>query len=169
MQFLETDRLSSNKVAALLLVCFLAISSSIAYSQEKPPEIPPDPQGAIQEVAPDKAAVPQTPPPNPAPEPAHQTPAQNETKDATKATKPDQPLPQDVKLGAGDLVEVNVYGVPELATKARVSNDGNLYLPLVDNVHVADLSLEEAQRLVEKRLDDGGFVRNPHVTIFVDE
>jgi polysaccharide export outer membrane protein len=50
-----------------------------------------------------------------------------------------------------------------------VSNNGNLYLPLVDNVHVADLSLEEAQRLVEKRLDDGGFVRNPHVTIFVDE
>lgn len=74
-----------------------------------------------------------------------------------------------MKLGAGDLVEVTVYGVPELATKARVSNDGNLYLPLVDNVHVADLSLEEAQRLVEKRLDDGGFVRNPHVTIFVDE
>jgi len=169
MQFLETDRLSANKVAGLLVVCFLAICSTIANSQEKPPDIPPDPQGAIQEVAPDKATVPQTPPTNPAPEPAHQNPAQNEAQDPTKATKPDQPPPQDVKLGAGDLVEVSVYGVPELSTKARVSNDGNLYLPLVDNVHVADLSLEEAQRLVEKRLDDGGFVRNPHVTIFVDE
>jgi len=74
-----------------------------------------------------------------------------------------------VKLGPGDLVEVNVYGVPELATKARVSNDGDLYLPLIDYVHVGGLSLEEAQKLLEKRLDDGGFVRNPHVTIFVDE
>ena len=74
-----------------------------------------------------------------------------------------------VKLGPGDLAEVNVYGVPELATKARVSNDGDLYLPLIDYVHVGGLSLEEAQKLLEKRLDDGGFVRNPHVTIFVDE
>jgi polysaccharide export outer membrane protein len=74
-----------------------------------------------------------------------------------------------VKLGPGDLVEIGVYGVPELATKARVSNDGDLYLPLIDYVHVSGLSLEEAQRLVEKRLDDGGFVKNPHVTIFVNE
>jgi len=74
-----------------------------------------------------------------------------------------------VKPGPGDLVEVNVYGVPELATKARVSNDGDLYLPLIDYVHVDGLSLEEAKKILEKRLDDGGFVRNPHVTIFVDE
>jgi polysaccharide export outer membrane protein len=66
-------------------------------------------------------------------------------------------------------VEVGVYGVPELATKARVSNDGDLYLPLIDYVHVGGLSLEEAQKLLEKRLDDGGFVKNPHVTIFVNE
>lgn len=74
-----------------------------------------------------------------------------------------------MKLGPGDLVEVSVYGVPELATKARVSNDGDLYLPLIDYVHVADLTLEESQKLIEKRLDDGGFVKNPHVTIFVDD
>jgi len=57
-----------------------------------------------------------------------------------------------VKPGPGDLVEVNVYGVPELATKARVSNDGDLYLPLIDYVHLGGLSLEEAQKLLEKRL-----------------
>lgn len=74
-----------------------------------------------------------------------------------------------VKLGAGDLIELNVYNVPELTTKARVSNTGDVYLPLVDYVHVADMTQEEAQALIEKRLEDGGFVRNPHVTIFVDE
>ncbi len=74
-----------------------------------------------------------------------------------------------VKLGVGDLLEVGVYNVPELATKARVSNSGDVYLPLIDYVHVEGLTQEEAQTLIEKRLADGGFVRSPHVTIFVDE
>lgn len=72
-------------------------------------------------------------------------------------------------LGAGDLMEVNVYNVPELSSKVRVSNAGDIYLPLIDYVHVQGLTQEEAQTLIEKRLSDGGFVRNPHVTIFVDE
>ena len=74
-----------------------------------------------------------------------------------------------MKLGPGDLIEVSVYNVPELATKARVSNSGDVYLPLIDYVHVDGLTQEEAQTLIEKRLSDGGFVRSPHVTIFVDE
>ncbi|HTW31806.1 MAG TPA: polysaccharide biosynthesis/export family protein, partial [Candidatus Sulfotelmatobacter sp.] len=73
------------------------------------------------------------------------------------------------KLGPGDLVDISVYNVPELQSKARVSNSGDVYLPLIDYVHVEGLSQEEAQALIEKRLEEGGFVRNPHVTIFVDE
>jgi polysaccharide biosynthesis/export protein len=74
-----------------------------------------------------------------------------------------------VKLGPADLIEVNVYNVPELTSKVRVSNSGDVYLPLIDYVHVDGLTQEEAQTLIEKRLSDGGFVRSPHVTIFVDE
>jgi polysaccharide export outer membrane protein len=74
-----------------------------------------------------------------------------------------------VKLGAGDLLEVGVYNVPELTSKVRVSNSGDIYLPLIDYVHVEGLTQEEAQSVIEKRLEDGGFVRSPHVTIFVDE
>jgi polysaccharide export outer membrane protein len=74
-----------------------------------------------------------------------------------------------LRLGAGDLLEVSVYNVPELSTKARVGNSGDVYLPLIDYVHVSDLTVEEAQALIAKRLEDGGFVRGPHVTIFLDE
>jgi polysaccharide export outer membrane protein len=74
-----------------------------------------------------------------------------------------------LKLGNGDLIEVGVYNVPELTTKARVGTSGDVYLPLIDYVHVGDLTVEEAQAVIEKRLNDGGFVRNAHVTIFVDE
>jgi len=74
-----------------------------------------------------------------------------------------------LRLEAGDLVEVGVYNVPELTTKARVSSKGEIYLPLIDYVHVTGLTAEEAEGLIQKRLSDGGFVKNPHVTLFVDQ
>jgi polysaccharide biosynthesis/export protein len=73
------------------------------------------------------------------------------------------------RLGVSDLVEISVYNVPELNTKARVSDSGDISLPLIDSIHVADLTPEEAQALIEKRLADGGFVNNPHVALFIDE
>jgi polysaccharide export outer membrane protein len=87
----------------------------------------------------------------------------------TPDTKKDSDQSGGVTLGPGDLLELNVYNVPELATKARVSNSGDVYLPLVDYIHVGGLTQEEAQGVIEKRLEAGGFVRSPHVTIFVDE
>lgn len=84
---------------------------------------------------------------------------------AEKAIQPDTSL----RMGAGDLLEFSVYNVPELSTKTRISSGGDAYLPLIDYVHVAGLTVEEAQSLIEKRLSDGGFVKDPHVTIFVDQ
>jgi len=72
-----------------------------------------------------------------------------------------------LRIGAGDLLEFSVYNVPELAAKIRVSNNGDAYLPLIDYVHIADLTVEEAQTVIEKKLSDGGFLKDPHVTIFV--
>jgi polysaccharide export outer membrane protein len=81
-----------------------------------------------------------------------------------------RPLPNsNAKLGVGDLIEVVVFGVPDLSTKTRISGSGDAYLPLIDYVHVADLTTDEAQELIQKRLEAGGFVRGPHVSIFVDE
>jgi polysaccharide export outer membrane protein len=78
-------------------------------------------------------------------------------------------LTSSLRLEAGDLVEIAVYNVPELATKARVSTRGEIYLPLIDYLHIAGLTTEEAEDLIQKRLSDGGFVKNPHVTLFVDQ
>jgi len=74
-----------------------------------------------------------------------------------------------VKLGIGDLLDITVFGVPDLSIKTRISGSGDVYLPLIDYVHVAGLTTDEAQQLIQKRLEDGGFVRNPHVSIFVNE
>ena len=75
----------------------------------------------------------------------------------------------DSRLGTGDLLDISVYNVPELNTKSRLGNNGDVYLPLIDYVHLAGLTVEEAQALIEKRLSDGGFVKNPHVTLNVDQ
>ncbi len=83
----------------------------------------------------------------------------------TDGAGPDSSL----RLGNGDLIEVAIYNVPELATKTRVGNNGDVYLPLVDYVHVAGLTTEEAQAVIEKRYADGGFLKDPHVTLFVDD
>ncbi len=103
-----------------------------------------------------------------------QTPAPGSTppspaKDAASTETPHVATNSIVKLDAGDLIELSVYGVPDLNTKARIGNNGDVYLPLIDYVHIADLTVDEAQELIEKRLADGGFVRNPHVSIFVNE
>jgi len=74
-----------------------------------------------------------------------------------------------LRLGAGDLIEIGVYNVPELTTKTRVSSKGEIYLPLIDYVRVAGLTAEEAEGLIQKRLSDGGFVKNPHVSLFVNQ
>jgi len=104
-----------------------------------------------------------------------QTPVTGETPQPApvqQAASPESPRPlpnSNVKLGIGDLIEITVFGVPDLSTKTRISGSGDIYLPLIDYVHVADLTTDEAQELIQKRLEDGGFVRGPHVAIFVDE
>lgn len=74
-----------------------------------------------------------------------------------------------IRLGQGDLVEVNVFDVPELNTRTRVSDTGDIDMPLVNQVHVQGLTVDEAEKVIEQRLDHGGFVRNPHVQLFVSE
>ena len=74
-----------------------------------------------------------------------------------------------LRLGPGDLVEVSVYNVPDLSAKARVSASGDISLPLIESVHVGGLTVEAAQNLIQKRLFDGGFVKDPHVSLLVDQ
>ena len=104
-----------------------------------------------------------------------QTPVTGEAPQPAPANETSTPQPprllanSNVKLGVGDLIEISVFGVPDLSTKARISGSGDVYLPLIDYVHLASLTTDEAQELIQKRLEDGGFVRGPHVSIFVNE
>ena len=135
----------------------LALLASGAWSQQTQPAASSEQQNS-------------TPTSLPAVQPASQAAVSaSGATDKADSSKDSSDKPVIVTLGAGDLIEVSVYNVPELASKVRVSNSGDIYLPLIDYVHVEGLTQEEAQAVIEKRLADGGFVRNPHVTIFVTE
>ena len=75
--------------------------------------------------------------------------------------------PQDYILGEGDIVNITVYDHPDLKTKARISGDGNITLPLIGQVYAANLSVNELSSKIESLLADG-YIINPQVGIFVE-
>jgi len=74
-----------------------------------------------------------------------------------------------MRISGGDLLNISVYGVPELTQDVRVNNGGDVYLPLIGYVQLGGLSLDQAQTVIENRLREGEFVRNPHVTVFLKD
>jgi polysaccharide export outer membrane protein len=68
-------------------------------------------------------------------------------------------------LGAGDVIRMSVYQNPDLAVEQRISESGQINVPLIGAVTVGGLSLEQAQQRIERMLRDGGFVLRPQVTI----
>lgn len=78
-------------------------------------------------------------------------------------------LARKLNIGADDELDISVYGVPELSQHVRVDTSGDAYLLLIGPVHVEGLSSAEAQTVIEKRLVEGRFVKNPHVTVYVKE
>lgn len=72
-------------------------------------------------------------------------------------------------LSPGDVLEISVYGVPELTQKLRISGSGDINMPLVNSVHIGGVHLEDAQSRIEQALRDGSFLKNPHVSLLVTE
>jgi polysaccharide export outer membrane protein len=72
-------------------------------------------------------------------------------------------------IGTGDLLEVGVYGAPDFGKEVRVADSGDISLPLIGGVHVAGLTVAQAEKLVQTRLSDGGYFTDPQVSIFEKE
>ncbi len=77
--------------------------------------------------------------------------------------------PADLLIGAGDLLEVSLYGMPDFKTDVRVNSGGEISLPMLGTVAVGGLSIEQAQALIERKLSQKGLFNDPHVTVFEKE
>jgi polysaccharide export outer membrane protein len=70
-------------------------------------------------------------------------------------------------ISPGDVLDVSVFGAPDLSQKAVVNSGGNIYMPLINYVHVADLHVEDAQLVVEKAYFTNSVLKFPHVSIVI--
>jgi len=75
----------------------------------------------------------------------------------------------DLRIGIGDLLQVTMFGTQDFNSDFRVSPSGDISLPPLGMVHVAGLSTSEAERSIEDQLREGGFYREPRVSVFQKE
>ena len=127
------------KPASLAVLVFLALSSAHGFAQS--PVGSPEVRPELPSSAPQTAPV------------------------AARGTG----SPKDLLIGAGDLLEVSLYGMPDFKTDVRVSSGGEISLPMLGTVGVRGLSVEQAATLIERNLTQKGIFNDPHITVFVKE
>lgn len=79
-------------------------------------------------------------------------------------------LPKDfpqLRIGAGDLLSVNVYDTPEMTDSYRVSLDGSLSFPLIGKVQIQGLTTAQTAKLLEEKLLGGQILNQPQVNVDV--
>lgn len=74
---------------------------------------------------------------------------------------------QSYVLQPGDLVDIRVYMEDNMDRVLRISGNGTVTFPLVGNIKIAGLSLEQAEQTLADRLT--AYIRQPQVSMLVKE
>ncbi len=79
------------------------------------------------------------------------------------------PISEDdsYRLGPGDLLDIRVFGRPELGRETRVTNQGRIRLPFLDEIQVACKTENQLAQLITEKYKK--FLRDPQVDVFVKE
>jgi polysaccharide export outer membrane protein len=71
-------------------------------------------------------------------------------------------------LGPSDVIQVSVYGVPELGVTGPISADGYIQLPLLGPTRAAGKTAEQLQKEITERFA-ADYLQNPQVMVLVQE
>ncbi len=71
-------------------------------------------------------------------------------------------------IGPEDVLDVDVFSVPELKKTVRVSNDGSIPLALLGHVKAAGLTAQQLRQELESKYGET-YLENPQVSVFVRE
>jgi len=74
----------------------------------------------------------------------------------------------EYKIGPQDLLEIAVFGLDEMNKTVRVSEDGNITLPLLGEIEVRDLTKSQLEQKLTRLLEEK-YLQDPQVTIFIRE
>ena len=72
-------------------------------------------------------------------------------------------------LALADRIRVAVYQEEDLTSLTRIDAHGRINLPLLGEVTVGGMTVVEAQAAIENAYKEGRFLRNPQVTISIEE
>jgi polysaccharide export outer membrane protein len=73
------------------------------------------------------------------------------------------------KLAAGDVIRISVYQSADLTLETRLTEAGTISYPLLGSVALAGLTVTEAERRIADGLRNGNFVKQPQVSIAVQQ
>ncbi len=73
------------------------------------------------------------------------------------------------RLQLADRLRIAVYQEDDLTTQTRIDAHGHINLPLLGEITVGGLTITEAQENIQRAYRDGHFLRNPQVTVNVEE
>ena len=74
----------------------------------------------------------------------------------------------EYRVGSQDLMEIAVFGQPELTRTVRVNSRGQISLPLVGQLDAVGLTSQQLERLIADRLTEK-YLQDPQVTVFIKE
>ena len=75
---------------------------------------------------------------------------------------------KDYRIGAEDLLEVQVFGVDQLSRTVRVNSRGWISLPLIGALEVGGMTAQEAEGAIAAALA-AKYLQNPQVSLFIKE
>jgi polysaccharide biosynthesis/export protein len=74
----------------------------------------------------------------------------------------------EYRIGPRDLIEIAVFGLPELTQTVRVAEDGSITLALIGRVEIGGLTAQEVEKKLASILDIQ-YTKDAHVTVFIRE
>lgn len=73
----------------------------------------------------------------------------------------------DYRVGPGDVLRIAAFQSPELSLDVQVSDSGKISYPLVGVVEVAGQSPFDIGRLLERRLREGNYFKQPQINVLI--
>ncbi|WP_332748247.1 polysaccharide biosynthesis/export family protein [Hydrogenophaga sp.] len=96
------------------------------------------------------------------------TPASVDARSAASPLNPLNAVGTDYRIAPNDLMEFNVFGVPDMKRDVRVNASGEVSLPLIGQVPVAGLTPQAAEQLIATRYEEK-YLMDPQVSLFIKE
>lgn len=72
------------------------------------------------------------------------------------------------RIAPQDLLEIDVFKVPDLSKEVRVDDNGNITLALIGTVHAEGMTASQLEKQIASRLEKD-YMHNPQVNVLVKE